>query len=60
MCNTNGFLIKVKDDGSKAVYSGLLAAAMSGKRIKLETWSGCATTNDGWGTEIQAIRIELP
>ncbi|MEW6995207.1 hypothetical protein AADZ84_13175 [Colwelliaceae bacterium MEBiC 14330] len=60
ICNTNSFLMKITDNGSKAVYSTLLAAAMSGKKIKLETWRGCATSNGGWGTEIEAIKVKFP
>ncbi|WP_325892438.1 hypothetical protein [Grimontia sp. NTOU-MAR1] len=58
ICNSNAFLIKVKDDGSKAVYSTLLSAALAGKSVKLETWGSCAV-GGGWGTEIQAIYLKI-
>ncbi len=58
MCGSSAFLIKVKDDGSKAVYSTLLSAAMSGKKVKLETWGVCAA-NGGWGTEVQGIYVQF-
>lgn len=58
MCNTSTFLVKVMDDGSKAVYSALLSAAMSGKSVKLETWGECAA-NGGWGTQVQGLYVQF-
>lgn len=58
MCGTSTFLIKVIDDGSKAVYSTLLSAAMANKKIKLETWGPCAA-DGGWGTEVQSIIVQF-
>ncbi len=58
ICNTTEFLIKVIDDGSKTFYSTLLAASMSGKKVKLETWGECAA-GTGWGTEIQSIYVRF-
>jgi hypothetical protein len=59
MCGTSAFLIKVIDDGSKAVYSTLLSAAVAGKKVKLETWGACAEGNNGWGTEVQGIYVRF-
>lgn len=58
MCNNSSFTLQVKDDGSKAVYSTLLSAAMSGKSIKIETWQPCAS-NNGWGTAIDGIYVQF-
>lgn len=58
MCGTSVFLVKVKDDGSKAVYSALISAAISEKLVKIETWGICAP-DTGWGTEIQAVTVRF-
>ena len=56
MCGTSAFRIKLDTESGKAMYSAMLSAAMSGKKIVIETWGECAE-NGGWGTEVQGVTI---
>lgn len=57
LCSTNAFKINLGEPGGKEMYATALAAAMSGKQVKLEVsnTTGC----QGWGTTLQSIYLIL-
>jgi hypothetical protein len=55
ICDTNTYKINLGTPGGREIYSTVLAAAMSGKKIKVEASN--ATGCKGWGTEVQSVYV---
>ena len=61
LCGTNVFTIHTTSEGGKEQFAIVLAAATSGKKVFLETWVGCPTTNPAtnWGMSATPIAISV-
>lgn len=60
LCNTNVFTIDAREVGGKEQFSTVLTAATAGKKIFIETWVGCPSSDpsQNWGMKVGAITIQ--
>ena len=60
LCSTNVFTIDAREVGGKEQYSAVLTAATAGKKIFIETWVGCPSSDpaQNWGMKVGAITIQ--
>jgi hypothetical protein len=61
LCGTNVFTIHTTNDAGREQFAIVLAAASSGKKIFLETWVGCPSTDpaQNWGMPANPIAITV-
>ena len=59
LCGTNVFTIRTSNDSGREQFAIVLAAASSGKKVFLETWVGCPSTDpaQNWGMSATPIAI---
>lgn len=60
LCGTNVFTVDYAIKGGKEQFATVLAAASAGKKIFIETWAGCPSTDvaQNWGMKVGAITIQ--
>ncbi len=60
LCGTTTFSIDYPVKGGKEQFATVLAAASAGKKVFLESWSGCpsADPSQNWGMRVGAITIQ--
>jgi hypothetical protein len=61
LCGTNVFTLHTSNESGREQFAILLAAATSGKKVFLETWVGCPSTDpaQNWGMSATPIAISV-